>query len=174
MKLLLDNNILIQILAPSATGLTDPTTKEPLDRVEERAKALIDDAESKNALLLIPTPVLSEFLMGVAAEQFQNYLDILSNHACFEIVDFDTMAAIECAMLPTRQELAQLAPNQLASKLKYDRQIIAIALATGVDEIWTHDYSLGKIAMAKGLAVKSLADIEPAAVQAPLFSDCAK
>ena len=171
MKLLLDNNILIQILAPSAQGLTDPTTKEQLDRVAERAKALVDEVERTGALLVIPAPVLSEFLMGVAAEQFQRYLDTLYGSACFEIVDFDTMAAIECAKLPTRQELARIAPNQLASKLKYDRQIVAIALAAGVDEIWTHDNSLGQIATTKGMVVKSLADIEPAAVQNPLFTD---
>lgn len=127
--------------------------------------------ERTGALLLISTPVLSEFLIGVAVEQHQDYLDILNTHASFEIVDFATMAAVECARLPSRQELAQIAPNQLASKLKYDRQIVAIALAAGVDEIWTHDDSLGKIATAKGLVVKSLADIEPAAVQAPLFTD---
>jgi len=115
--------------------------------------------------MIIPAPVLSEFLIGVEPAKFQEYLDVLNGNACFEVADFNTAAAIECALLPTRQELAQILPGQVASKLKYDRQIVGIALAAMVDEVWTHDESLGKIALAKGLTVKSFADVEPPPVQ---------
>lgn len=169
MRLLVDNNILIQILAPSSTGLTNPETKAVLDRVDERAQAFVAEAERKNALILIPTPVLSEFLIGVEASKYQEYLDILNGSACFEVVDFDTAAAIECAQLPDKKELAQISPGQFASKLVYDRQIVGIALATMADEVWSHDDSLGKIASSRGLAVKSLADIEPPPVQGQIF-----
>lgn len=169
MRLLVDNNILIQILAPNSTGLTNPETKIVLDRVDERAQAFVAEAERKNALILIPTPVLSEFLIGVEASKYQEYLDILNGSACFEVVDFDTAAAIECAQLPDKKELAQISPGQFASKLVYDRQIVGIALATMADEVWSHDDSLGKIASSRGLAVKSLADIEPPPVQGQIF-----
>lgn len=170
MRLLVDNNILIQILAPNVTGLTDPETKEVLERVEERAQAFVEETERKRALLLIPTPVLSEFLIGVEPSKFQVYLDTLNGNACFEIVGFDTAAAIECALLPDKKELAQISPGQVASKLIYDRQILGIALAAMADEVWSHDVSLRKIAASKGLTVKSLADIEPPAVQTQMFS----
>lgn len=62
------------------------------------------------------------------------------------------------------------APDQVAAKLKYDRQIVGIALATMAEEVWTHDDSLRKIAAAQGLAVKSLADVEPPAIQVPMFA----
>lgn len=169
MRLLVDNNILIQILAPNSTGLTNPETKIVLDRVDERAQAFVAEAERKNALILIPTPVLSEFLIGVEASKYQEYLDILNGSACFEVVDFDTAAAIECAQLPDKKELAQISPGQFASKLVYDRQIVGIALATMADEVWSHDDSLGKIASSRGLTVKSLADIEPPPVQGQIF-----
>lgn len=169
MKLLVDNNILIQILAPNKTGLTHPETKAALDRVDERAQAFVSEAERKNALILIPTPVLSEFLIGVEESKYQEYLDVLNGSACFEVVDFDTAAAIECAQLPDRTELAQISPGQVASKLKYDRQIVGIALAAMANEVWSHDESLRKIASFKRLAVKSLADIEPPAVQGQMF-----
>lgn len=169
MKLLVDNNILIQILAPSQTGLTHPETSAILDRVAERAQAFVSEAEKRNALILIPTPVLSEFLIGVESPKYQEYLDVLNGSACFEVVDFDTSAAIECAQLPDRKELVQISPGQVASKLKYDRQIVGIALAAMADEVWSHDDSLRKIASAKGLAIKSLADIEPPAVQGQMF-----
>ena len=169
MRLLVDNNILIQILAPNKTGLTHPETKAVLERVDERAQAFIAEAERKSALVLIPAPVLSEFLIGVEASKYQEYLDILNGSACFEVVDFDTAAAIECAQLPDKKELAQISPGQYASKLVYDRQIVGIALAAMADEIWSHDDSLRKIASARGLTVRSLADIEPPAVQEQMF-----
>ena len=169
MRLLVDNNILIQMLAPNSTGLTHPDTKSALERVDERAQAFVAEAERQNALILIPAPVLSEFLIGVEVSKYQDYLDILNGSACFEIVDFDTAAAIECAQLPDRKELAQISPEQVASKLKYDRQIVSIALAAMADEVWSHDDSLRKIASARGLTVRSLADIEPPAVQEQMF-----
>lgn len=58
----------------------------------------------------------------------------------------------------------------LFSKLIYERQILGIALAAMADEVWSHDVSLRKIAASKGLAVKSLADIEPPAVQTQMFT----
>lgn len=73
MKVLVDNNILIQILAPNKTGLTHPETDAVLERVDERAQAFVSEAERKNALILIPTPVLSEFLIGVEASKYQEY-----------------------------------------------------------------------------------------------------
>lgn len=169
MRLLVDNNILIQILAPNLTGLTHPENKQVLDRVDERAQAFVAEAERKKALVLIPTPVLSEFLIGVETTKFQEYLDILNGSACFEVVDFNTAAAVECAQLPDKKELAQISPGQVASKLVYDRQIVGIALAAMADEVWSHDESLRKIAISKGLAVKSLADVEPPAVQAQML-----
>ncbi len=169
MRFLVDTNILIQILAPNALGLTHPETGAALERVGERAQAFVAEAERRNALVLIPTPVLSEFLIGVEASKYQEYLDALNGSACFEIVDFDTAAAIECAQLPDKRELAQISPGQHVSKLKYDRQIVGIALAAMVDEVWSHDDSLRKIASSRGLAVKSLADIKPPAVQAQMF-----
>ncbi|WP_273204718.1 PIN domain-containing protein [Marinobacter subterrani] len=169
MRLLVDNNILIQILAPNKTGLTHPETNTVLERVDERAQAFVADAERRNALILIPTPVLSEFLVGLEESKYQEYLDVLNGSACFEVVDFDTAAAIECAQLPNRKELAQISPGQVASKLKYDRQIVSIALAALADEVWSHDDSLCKIASSRGLTVKSLADIEPPAVQSQMF-----
>ena len=169
MRLLVDNNILIQILAPNTTGLTDPETKAVLVRVDERARAFVAEAERKKALILIPAPVLSEFLIGVAETKYQEYLDVLNGSACFEVVDFDTAAAIECAQLPNKKELAQISPGQYAKKLTYDRQIVGISLAAMADEVWSHDDSLRKIASSRCLTVKSLADIEPPAVQSQMF-----
>lgn len=171
MRLLLDNNILIQILAPNATGLTDPDSREELDRLADRADELVAEVDRIGAVMVIPTPVLSEFLIGVDNNRIQEYLDILNGSTCFEVASFDTAAAIECAQLPSRNELRQISPGQEAKKLSYDRQIVSIALAYSVDEIWSHDISLRNIATSKGLIVKSLADIKPPPVQMNLSDE---
>jgi len=72
LKFLVDNNILIQVLAPNKTGLTHPETNVVLERIDERAKAFVSEAERKNALILIPTPVLSEFLIGVEVSKYRS------------------------------------------------------------------------------------------------------
>lgn len=168
MRLLLDTNILIQLLAPNVTGLTDPDTGELIDRLADRVAELEAEVDRTGAVLIIPTPVFSEFLMGIEKDSYQDYLDIINGTACFEIADFDTAAAIECAQLPTKQELSQVAPDQIANKLKYDRQIVSIALAANADEVWSHDISLRKIAASRGLTVKSLADLKPSPGQLDL------
>lgn len=168
MRLLLDNNILIQILAPNSTGLTDPESREKLDRLPDRVTEFIARVEDTRAVMLIPTPVLAEFLFGIDNSKIQEYLDQINGESCFEVVDFDTAAAIECAMMPDHKELSQISPGQVASKLKYDRQIVSIALACMADEVWSHDISLRKIAASKGLTVKSFADIDPPPVQMTL------
>ncbi|MBU2887710.1 hypothetical protein KO507_18240 [Gilvimarinus agarilyticus] len=135
------------------------------------ADELVAQVERTNSVLLIPTPVLFGFLIGAEPERFQQYLDGINGSACLELVDFDAAAAVECALLPSRQELAQLSPDEAASKLKYGRQIVSIALASVADEVWSHDKPLRKLAESRGLAVKSLADIEPSATQSPLHDD---
>lgn len=170
MRLLLDTNILIQLLKPTAEGLADPETGELIERLVDRAAALEAEVDQTGAVLVIPAPVLAEFLLGIENDSIQDYLDMINGASCFEIADFDTAAAIECAQLPSRQELKQLAPGEQASKLKYDRQIVSIALAAMVDEVWSHDVSLRKIAVSKGLTVKSLADMTPSSIQLELPS----
>lgn len=57
--------------------------------------------------------------------------------------------------------MKMLDPDSKMAKLKYDRQILAIAIASGAREIWTHDKQLFKRSQAAGLAAKSLANIDP-------------
>lgn len=55
--------------------------------------------------------------------------------------------------------------SDTASKVKFDRQIISIAKALNVDEVWTHDKGVFNRCKEMGIVVKSLADIDPAPVQ---------
>lgn len=81
------------------------------------------------------------------------------------VLDTDQIAAVECARMVDDNELKVLDPAATKAKLRFDRQIIATALATNADEVWTHDVGLYSKAQKCGFVVKSLGDIEPAPEQ---------
>ncbi|BDA55777.1 VapC toxin family PIN domain ribonuclease [Klebsiella michiganensis] len=130
-----------------------------------RVEALIDMVESSGGTIIIPTPVLAEYLVGIDKKDHQTHLNMIQRQSCFEIASFDEIAAIECAQMPSIKELKLMMKSDTANKVKFDRQIISIAKALNVDEIWTHDKGVFNRCKEMGMAVKSLADIDPAPIQ---------
>ncbi|MDN8569322.1 PIN domain-containing protein [Enterobacter hormaechei] len=163
MRVIFDTNILVQALTGTKDGvsLTDPCTGEVISDPEKRAEALIDHVDSLGGAVLIPTPVLAEFLVGIDKNQHQTYINLIKSQSCFEIVSFDEIAAIECAQMPNLKELKQMMSSDSAAKVKFDRQIISIAKSTGVKEVWTHDRGVYNRCKTLGITAKSLADIAP-------------
>jgi hypothetical protein len=139
----------------------DPSAKPPkaIDRAKARIEFLVQTLSEANGKILIPTPALSEFLTMPEAEA---YLPDLENSDVFEIVPFDTPAAIENAA-QTRKAIAEgdmksgaLGPRQ---KVKVDRQIVAIAKFHQVDCIYSDDadvVKLGQAAKVPVLGIESL------------------
>lgn len=162
-RVVLDSNVLLQAfgnLKPGST-LFDPRTGVAVTRATARAEALIATIDAHKGNILIPTPVLTELFIGLGAGQVQGMLETIKSLSCFEIVGFDELAAIECARMVTEQEIKNLDPAASKAKLRFDRQILAIALANNADEVWTHDKQLLAKAESLGVRVKSLADIDP-------------
>ncbi|ROM77860.1 VapC toxin family PIN domain ribonuclease [Pseudomonas brassicacearum] len=167
MRIVLDTNVLVQVLGNAKDGivLVDPLTRHPVERAEARADALIEQVDAEGGTVLIPTPALAEYLVGIDRLFHQSHLDVINGFSCFEIVSFDQIAAVECARMVDDNELKVLDPAATKAKLRFDRQIIAIALATNADEIWTHDAGLYSKARQCGLLAKSLGDIDPSPEQ---------
>ena len=166
MKIVIDTNVLVQIMQNQrSTDLRNPENGEIVDRPFERALALVDHVDAVGGLVVLPAPVLSEYLFGIDKTAFQAHLDVINSVKSIEVAAFDQVAAIECAMLVTDAEQRLMDPNATKAKLRVDRQILAIAVAAGVSEIWTHDIGLTKKAASMGLSVKSLSDIGPPPMQ---------
>ncbi|WP_097084071.1 MULTISPECIES: type II toxin-antitoxin system VapC family toxin [unclassified Pseudomonas] len=166
MKIVIDTNVLVQIMQnESSTDLHHPETGEVVDRLFERAAALVEHVDTVGGLVVLPAPVLSEYLFGVARQSFQSHIDVINSVKSIEVAPFDQLAAIECAMLVSDAEQKEMDPDATKAKLRVDRQILAIAVAAGVSEIWTHDKGLMKKAKSVGLSVKCLADIGPPPLQ---------
>ena len=145
----------------NATDLADPISGQVIDRLHDRASALVEAIDLAGDIVIIPAPVLAEYLIGIDRKALQAHLDIINSVNCIEVVSFDQVAAIECALLIDDAELKMLDPLATKAKLRVDRQILAIAKAAGAKQLWTHDKGLYNKAKALNLDVRSLGDIEP-------------
>lgn len=137
-----------------------------IENIELRSKALLDHIERNGGTIVIPTPVLAEYLLGIDGESNKHaHVNLISSMNCFEILSFEEIASIECSMLPSKQEfkqfIKQLNSNETANKIRFDRQIIAIAKANGITEIWSSDSQVIKKGLEVGIDVKSLSEIQP-------------
>ncbi|CCE00667.1 hypothetical protein BRAS3809_360011 [Bradyrhizobium sp. STM 3809] len=105
---------------------------------------------------------MSEALVRAGAAASQQIVEELQKYAVFSIEPFDTRAALEAAAM-SREAIAggnkkanSTAPWQ---KVKYDRQIVAIAKVHGATEIYSDDtgiIALGERAKIKVVRLKDL------------------
>ena len=89
-------------------------------------------------------------------------MDDLSGSARFKIVPFDTRAAVELAAL-TREALAtgdkRSGSTAPWAKVKFDRQIVAIARTEGAELIYSDDEDLRRCALNVGIVVLGIAEL---------------
>ena len=90
----IDNTTLALLLHPKAKPPNDPATKLPLTKAQERIEHLITDLDAESERIIIPTPVLSEFLI-LAAKDGQLYLEKIQAARTLLIKPFDEEALID-------------------------------------------------------------------------------
>ena len=150
-----DATALLYFLEPDAKPPLDPTTDMPVTDAGKRISFLIRTLEDRHGAIIIPTPVLSEVLVH-AGEAGSQYLNILSTTRCFRIEPFDQRAAVELAAM-TRDAISagdlRAGTDATRAKLKFDRQIIAIARTQGQTIIYSDDKDIAKLAEALELEV---------------------
>lgn len=115
----------------------------------ERAAYLIQALEKQKAAILIPTPVVTEFLMGTPSEDHSNVLAVLNRR--FQIAPFDAASAVLAAKLWQQWKKGPLSPEPWMKglgreKLKFDCQLVAIAIVHRADCLYSHDNGVPKIA----------------------------
>lgn len=159
----MDATVLLCLLEPESATVSDPNTGEPITDAKARIDHLISTLEKKGEAILIPTPALSEVLVHAGSAGPQ-YLQILNSTRCFRIVDFDQRAAVELASM-TREALGggdlRAGTTATRAKLKFDRQIIAIARVHGQTTIYTDDSDIAKLTDALDLEVISISALPP-------------
>ena len=163
MRVVVDTSMLLLFLRPSTPAPRDRDGKPVPEHAGERVKYLIANLEASNATV-VPTPVLAEILVRATHQEARTMLEQMNAAAVFEIAAFDERAAIELADL-MRIELAQLGRQKLRdeaetwAKLKFDRQIVAIAKVCGATSIYSHDGGIQTVAGRVGIEVLRLHDL---------------
>lgn len=160
-----DSSVLLLVLDPNAKPPNDPATGQPLDKAAERIEYLIDNLTADKEKIIIPTPVLSEVLVHAGAAM-QPYLDILNDQGAFRIAPFDQKAAIEAALATSdairrgghRVDAAN--PDATKTKIKFDRQIVAIAKAEGAHTVYSDDADVHSYARLVELVALQTGDLD--------------
>ncbi len=160
MIILVDSTSLALLINPDANPPTDPNTGEPVKFAKERIELLIASLTPQDTLV-VPTPVLAEVLVK-AEDGGPELLQQISDLSRIRIVPFDTKAAIETAYMTREATQAgdkRSGSSQPWQKVKFDRQIVAIARSVGASKIYSDDEDMAKFAKKIGIEVTSTWDL---------------
>lgn len=149
-----DNTILTLVFNPDAKPSPNPATGKPVDHCKQRVDTLIDLHSSSGNTILLPTPALSETY--TCEDEPEKLAQTINEYHCFMPAAFDNRAAIELATVI--REAVKLGDKRSGSaepyqKIKFDRQIVAIAKVHGVEILYTDDENQTSFAKSVGIKV---------------------
>ena len=131
-----DTSIFCLVLHPDARPRT------AVDRVKERIDLLLEQLAEQNERIIIPTPVFAEFLV-LAGRDGSEYIRRIKENSIFRIEPFDDRSAIKLADIEiSARKTGSKRGSAITSewqKVKFDRQIVAIAKVHGVRRIYSDD-----------------------------------
>lgn len=164
----IDNTFLSLMLHPKVRPPKDPSTQKPVERIQDRIEKLLEDLDSEAERMILPTPVLSEFLI-LAGKDASAYVERLARMRNILIKPFDEMAAIELAAVEVEVRSKGNKRGDsvgIWAKIRFDRQIVAIARVNKAKRIYSDDLELAKFATKLGIEVVPTWDLQlPAAKQ---------
>jgi predicted nucleic acid-binding protein len=168
-----DADFLMFLLHKNPRVPLDPNTKQPVTKLKERVATLVRTLEKTRDKIVIPTPALSEAL-AIATDKASDYLAELTNTYGFEMAAFDTVAAVEAAIATAdakkRGGGKKGSSTSTWAKIKFDRQIIAIAKVRGITTIYSNDEDIRKAGEREQIKVIAAWDLpEPPPEQAEMF-----
>jgi hypothetical protein len=155
MRVAFDAVMLTMFFKPSA----NPPVSIP--DAQRRIEHLIDTLSAERSKIVIPTPMLGEFLI-YAADDGATYLAEMADSDVFEICPFCERAAIEAASLIVKAkqdgDKRGGAPGTW-QKVKIDWQLVAIAKVNEVDCVYSDDRDLVAMCATAGIQRKGIADL---------------
>lgn len=154
--LAVDSSALALLVNPDASPPIDPTTSKPVVQARARVIGLIASLTAADSLI-VPTPVLAEVLVR-AGDGGPAVLEQLQGQARIRVRPFDERSAIEVAVMTKEAIKAgdkRGGSDEPWQKVKFDRQIIAIARVSGASRIYADDRGLSSFARILGMDVVS-------------------
>jgi hypothetical protein len=165
-----DNTILSILLFPDAE-VHEGDDAKPVERARDRVNALIQELANAGEQVLLPSPALAEVLATPACDM-EEVLSALRASAFIRIGDFDQRAAVELAVRLRAAVAAgdiREGVNTTKTQMKFDRQIVAIALTNGARVLYSDDYGVKHFGTRAGLKVNRTSDLPIPAIQQDLF-----
>lgn len=149
-----DTSLLTLAFDKYAKAPIDPTTGQLLTHCQERIDHLIKSLSKAKTRVLIPAPVVAEYLVR-AGQDRDKRLTELTGSRVFVLAPFDVRAAVECASIEDGDALRirSVPETESKAKVKFDRQIIATAISRGATAIYTGDTGLASRAKRNGFQV---------------------
>jgi predicted nucleic acid-binding protein len=148
MPVVFDASFLVPLLDPKVKGEGN---------IDIRLDYLLRSLEKTKTKIIIPTPALCEVLIG-ASDAAPQYLEIINRSSAFKIAPFGTRAAVEAAA--AHREALRAGDKKEGStswlKVKFDRQIVAIAKVEGADKIYSNDADIERFSVKDSLEVMKL------------------
>jgi predicted nucleic acid-binding protein len=158
----IDASMLMLLFRSDVPARATDAKAKPISYVPERLAYLVKTIEAGQSHIVIPTPVLSELLVRTTPQETQRILEEINSAAVFRIEPFETRAAIELAVM-TREALTagskKGGSEQSWAKVKFDRQIVAIARVAQATAIYTDDDNLAAMAKTVGIQPIGLAEL---------------
>jgi hypothetical protein len=160
MVVVVDATMFMLMLRPDTPVRTGPKGVLITD-AKERVESLVAQLTKSRTKIVIPTPALSEALVRAGAAASQAIVDGLQRHAVFQVEPFDDRAALELAAM-TRDAITKgrkRDKNITWAKLKFDRQIVAIAKVVGATTIYSDDDDIRAIAREVKIQTVGIVDL---------------
>ncbi len=162
MTVVLDANVLLSLFRPEqAAAPRDPATGDEVAFWRDRLAGLVAKLERERSRIVIPAPALNGLLVR-AGDATADLLREVERRTVFQIEAFDLRAAIEVALM-TRHALDRGDAGDGATgpwaKVRYDRQIVAIAKVSGATAIYSDDGDVRTLGERHGIPVLGLADL---------------
>ena len=160
MRVVFDASTLLLALDPKVSSPQKADTL--VTRGQERVTHLLTTLEKQKARIILPYPALAEMLVRVKPETTERYLDFLNRHARIEIAAFDMRCAIEFSEMTRSVSTASDKKGGVDAtwaKVKFDRQIMAIACVNAADHVYSDDRHLHALGDKLGIDVVRTSDL---------------
>lgn len=158
---LFDATTLLLLFAPDANVPKD-SAGNVITFAKERIDGLLVTLAKGKTQIIVPTPALSETLVRAGQVAGSGYLSRMRKSAWFRIEPFDERAAVEVALM-TKTAIDNGGKkggiDATWAKIKFDRQIVAIAKVNGVSAIYSDDNNLRSFAASQGVRVISVSEL---------------
>jgi PIN domain-containing protein len=126
-------------------------------KFKERVGYLASTMDIKNEVIGVPAPAMAEVLVRAGKGRAQ-YASVLSKSWRFQILPFDSRAAIEAAELIEKIK-SNSQPWEKWAKVKFDIQIVAVAKAESATAIYSDDKDIENYAKRLKIPVVRVCDL---------------